>query len=85
MFYGLLPQRLQSFFVRPFDFQETAAGASYKMERLNVPDMAVQWIHDAMTTEEFGQALRRTPSDSPYAKGRGRKALNSGEFSYARH
>ncbi|WP_248320393.1 capsular biosynthesis protein [Caballeronia sp. Sq4a] len=47
-FYHLLPASMQMFFVQPFDFQQEAQGASYKMERLFVPDMALQWIHGSL-------------------------------------
>ncbi|EKS73268.1 hypothetical protein BURK_002335 [Burkholderia sp. SJ98] len=47
-FYHLLPASMQMFFVQPYDFQQEPQGASYKMERLFVPDMALQWIHGSL-------------------------------------
>jgi hypothetical protein len=47
-FYHLLPASMQMFFVQPYDFTREAQGASYKMERLFVPDMALQWIHGSL-------------------------------------
>ncbi|MDR5855197.1 capsular biosynthesis protein [Caballeronia sp. LZ062] len=47
-FYHLLPPSMQMFFVQPYDFRQEAEGASYKMERLFVPDMALQWIHGSL-------------------------------------
>jgi len=41
-FYSLLPPALQMFFVQPFDFKEDGERASSRMERLGVPDMALQ-------------------------------------------
>jgi hypothetical protein len=43
--YYLLPPKLQRFAVQPFDLQTVGEGASYRMERLRVPDAAIQWIH----------------------------------------
>ena len=54
-FFGLLPEAMQPFFVQPFDFQEDADGASYRMRRLFVPDLAVQWVHRALTEDQFEQ------------------------------
>jgi hypothetical protein len=47
-YYGLLPPALQMFFIQPFDFEMAEGGASYRMERLFVPDMALQWIHGSL-------------------------------------
>ena len=47
-FYYLLPEKIQTFFVKPFDFEIKESIARYTMERLNIPDFAIQWIHKAM-------------------------------------
>lgn len=47
-YYGLLPPDLQMFFIQPYDFSYDKSGASYKMERLFIPDMALQWIHGSL-------------------------------------
>lgn len=47
-YYGLLPPALQMFFIQPYDFMNEGDYASYKMERLFVPDMALQWIHGSL-------------------------------------
>ena len=55
-YYALLPPALQMFFIQPYDFSLEKGGASYKMERLFVPDMALQWIHgslDELNLERF--------------------------------
>lgn len=41
----LLPPRLQRMVVQPYDLQIGDGWASYRMERLNIPDMAVVWVH----------------------------------------
>ncbi len=58
-YWGLLPERMKFWFVQPFDLQEDATTASYAMERLNVPDMALQWIHGAVTPDVFNRFLDR--------------------------
>ena len=55
-YYSLLPLELQMFFIQPYDFSMGEGSASYKMERLFVPDMALQWIHgslDKLSLERF--------------------------------
>lgn len=47
-YYGLLPPVLQMFFIQPYEFTLEKGSASYKMERLFVPDMALQWIHGSL-------------------------------------
>lgn len=58
-YYGLLPERLQPYFVQPFDFAEDEGGASYRMHRILVPDLAVQWIHHAFSPEQFDRLLEQ--------------------------
>lgn len=52
-----LPPELQRFVVQPYSYEESATGASYKMERYVVPDMAILWIHDALNEAEFATFL----------------------------
>jgi len=56
-FFGLLPEAIQPFFLQPFDFREDDQGASYRTRRLFVPDLAVQWVHQAITGQQFEQLL----------------------------
>ncbi|MGY8523765.1 capsular biosynthesis protein [Paracidovorax citrulli] len=58
-YYGLLPPEVQMFFVQPFDFQQKPDHASYRMERLFLPDMAIQWVHGAIRPDEFQRFLDR--------------------------
>ncbi|MBB5192460.1 hypothetical protein HNQ50_003201 [Silvimonas terrae] len=58
-FYSWLPAEVQTFFVQPFDFQESADSASYRMERFFLPDMAIQWVHGAFSEAEFERLLDR--------------------------
>ncbi len=57
-FWEMLPAQMQMFFIRPFDFVEDDASASYKMERLFVPDIAVQWLHHAFSEVEFRRLIK---------------------------
>lgn len=57
-YYSLLPARMRRFFIEPFDFQTTEQGASYRMERLLIPDFALQWLHNSVRTADFEQFVR---------------------------
>jgi hypothetical protein len=58
-FTHLLPARLRRFLVLPFDLERDADGASYRMERLVVPDAALLWVHgaDSLGERAFGVLL----------------------------
>lgn len=57
-FYQAVPPRMRMFLVQPFDFEDDGHTASYRMERLSVPDMALQWVHGAFQPHEFERFLR---------------------------
>lgn len=52
-FYQLVPPAMRMFLVQPFDFADNGETASYRMERVCVPDMATQWLHNAFAPAEF--------------------------------
>jgi len=56
-YFGRLPEHLKRFFIQPFDYRETQDAASYSMERILIPDMALQWIHGSLTPAEFDSFL----------------------------
>lgn len=58
-FYGLLPPLMQTYFVMPFDWADDGKHASYRMQRLFVPDVALQWLHGAFTPAEFDRLLEQ--------------------------
>ncbi|MFT4034544.1 MAG: hypothetical protein QM679_03100 [Patulibacter sp.] len=59
-FYALLPPHLQPYFVQPFGYEQHADGtASYRMHRLLVPDLAVQWVHRAFVDDQFERLLEQ--------------------------
>ncbi|MVX62870.1 hypothetical protein GKZ28_04025 [Clostridium chromiireducens] len=59
MFYHLLPDEMKYWFVLPYDYQETEEIASYTMERLHMTDIAIRWVHNAISTEEFRKLLKK--------------------------
>lgn len=58
-FYGLLPETMRHWFVQPYNFQEAAQDSSYEMERLEIADMALIWIHGAISTGEFERFVEK--------------------------
>ncbi len=56
-FYQLLPDYMKTWFVMPYDYQETTKEASYKMERLHITDLAIRWVHGAITLDELKKLL----------------------------
>jgi len=58
-FWQLLPDDMKIWFVMPFDFREDGDAASYRMERLYLPNLAVKYVHGAMDGEEFESFLHK--------------------------
>ena len=56
-FYGLLPDDMKQWFVRPFDYKEDADGASYRMQRYHMTDLAIRYVHGSVTYDEFRDIL----------------------------
>jgi hypothetical protein len=52
-YYHLLPNEMKGWFVTPYDLVINESGASYSMERLNIPDMALQWIHGSILSSDL--------------------------------
>ncbi len=57
-FYQSVPPQMRMFLVQPFDFKDDGQVASYRMERLSIPDMAMHWVHGAFQPHEFERFLR---------------------------
>ena len=57
-YYRLLPPRMQMFLVQPFDFEDDGDSASYRMERVSMPDMSLQWLHGSFQADEFERFLQ---------------------------
>lgn len=58
-YYYLLPDGSKRWFVMPYDFKEDNDGASYQLERLLVPDVALQWVHHVFSLTEFDTLLNK--------------------------
>lgn len=56
-YWHLLPQAMRRWFVMPYDLHVEADGAEYRMERLQVADVALQWVHGAVSGPELQQVL----------------------------
>ena len=58
-FYSLLPEDMKSWFVLPYNYVETETTASYTMERLHMTDVAIRWVHGAISPDEFRKLLKK--------------------------
>jgi hypothetical protein len=56
-FYHLVPPIMQTYLIQPFDFQDDGDLASYRMERIGIPNMALQWVHGGLRAHEFKRFL----------------------------
>lgn len=56
-FYYLLPDNMKMWFVMPYDYKEEAGGASYTMERYHMTDIAIRFVHGAVSCEELSDIL----------------------------
>jgi hypothetical protein len=48
---------MQAYLIQPYDFEDNGSTASYRMERIGIPDMALQWVHGAFQEHEFKRFL----------------------------
>ncbi len=58
-YHQFLPEDISIFFIRPFSFEEHEHFSQYKMQRLNIPDLALQWIHYSIGDKEFKVLLNK--------------------------
>lgn len=56
-YYWLLPEEMKGWMVMPYNFQESANGASYMMERMPMTDIAIRWTHGAVDNGELKNIL----------------------------
>ena len=56
-FYYLLPDAMKMWFVMPYDYKEDENGASYTMERFHMTDIAIRFVHGAVSVEELRDIL----------------------------
>ena len=57
-FFGLLPDDMKQWFVRPFDLVEDDERASYRMQRYHMTDLAIRYIHGSISCAEFRDILK---------------------------
>lgn len=58
-FFHVVPEALKQFLVPTFDYAEDSAEAAYSMERLAIPDVALQTIHNAFDKNSFASLVSR--------------------------
>ena len=58
-FYELLTDEMKLFFLRPFNFVDNNEFAQYSLERLNILDVSLQWIHFSLTPSQFSKLADR--------------------------
>lgn len=58
-YYHLLPDEMKIWCILPYNFQEFEDHASYTMERLGITDMAIRWVHHAISPREFERFLNK--------------------------
>lgn len=58
-FYGLLPDEMKMWFAMPFSYTESENEASYSMERFHTTDLAIRYVHGAVSCEEFREIMEK--------------------------
>lgn len=56
-FYYFLPDEMKMWFVMPYNYQETKDGAAYTMERYHMTDIAIRFVHGAVSPAELSEIL----------------------------
>jgi len=80
-FWYLLPPEMQRHFVQPYGFEDDGTVASYRMERLGVPDASVLWTHGAFREDAFADLLDRLFA---FLRARPRRAASDDQAAAAR-
>ena len=57
--YDLLPPKMKPFFLPALEYSDEGSSAWYTTERIYVPDLALQWIHQAIDVDSFDLLLTR--------------------------
>lgn len=55
--WNLLPDGMKRWFVRPYGYFTQGDVAGYRMERLQVADLGLQWVHGALSGPDFDEIL----------------------------
>lgn len=73
-FFHLLPDNMKMWFVMPFDYKESSEAASYTMERFHMTDIAIRFVHGAVSVTELEDILEKL---FHFISIRGRKTVDS--------
>ncbi len=57
LYYEFLPDELKVFFLKPIQLEKTKDWYSYKLEKLNIPDVSILWVHSSFSQKEFSILL----------------------------
>lgn len=57
LFYSFLPDNMKLYFVRPFEYFEEENCSGYRLEKLNIANVAIQWIHNSFDVNDFSEML----------------------------
>jgi hypothetical protein len=57
LYYEYLPDELKVFFLKPIQLHKTNDWYSYKLEKLNIPDVSILWLHSSFSQKEFSILL----------------------------
>jgi hypothetical protein len=57
LYYTFLPDELKVFFLKPIHLEKHADWYSYKLEKLNIPDVSILWLHSSFTAKDFAMLL----------------------------
>ena len=49
----LLPDSMKKWIIIPYNLRENENSAEYDMERVNIPDISIRWIHNSVPLDEF--------------------------------
>lgn len=56
-FYSLLPEEMKPWFVMPYNYREDENKATYSMQRYNMTDLAIRYVHGAISVDECDKLL----------------------------
>lgn len=76
-FYGLLPEEMKMWFAMPFSYREEDGRASYTMERYHMTDLAIRYVHGAISPEEFRAIMEKL---FYFISTRVKKAVSAAEY-----
>ena len=60
MYNRLLPEKMKTWMVKPYKYEENEEFSSYTMERIRTTDIAIIWTNSAVNIEEFKTILDKT-------------------------